>query len=183
MTINERQALVLDSLGLVTRLVESAMRRHSLPEDWREELSAAGTLGLVQAAASFDPNRGVKFATFASHRVFGEIVDSLRQGKACVEVLQESMDGETSPSPNPEQRAITSQEVKRIQEAMKSLGVRERALVGTFYGQGPPLRAIANQEGISMGWASRLRERAVETIRDHQHLDEELDEDEEQERR
>ena len=180
-TIEERQALVLQSQKLVTQLVQSVMRRHGLPEDWREELSAAGNLGLVQAAASFDPNRGVKFASFASQRVSGEIIDSLRRGNASMEVLQESMDGETSSSPNPEERAIATQEVKRVHDAMLSLGVWERELIETHYGHGSSLSEVADRQGISKGWASRLRERAVETIRDHQHLDEVFEEDEEQE--
>lgn len=167
MTTLERQALVLDNQKLVTRLVESVMRRHSLPEEWREELSAIGTLGLVQAAASFDPARGVAFAGFASHRVSGAVIDSLRRGKACMEVLQGSFDGERSPSPSPERRLITTQDMQRVHEAMMSLDVRERELIETLYGERPSLSAVAEQQGISKSWASRLRDRAVESMRDN----------------
>jgi RNA polymerase sigma factor for flagellar operon FliA len=54
--------------------------RIALPPDVsREELIAAGSLGLVQASHGFDPRRGCEFSTFAFERVRGAILDSLRQ--------------------------------------------------------------------------------------------------------
>jgi RNA polymerase sigma factor for flagellar operon FliA len=44
-----------------------------------EELAANGFLGLVDAAAKFDPAKGVKFDTYARHRVRGAILDGLRE--------------------------------------------------------------------------------------------------------
>jgi RNA polymerase sigma factor for flagellar operon FliA len=44
-----------------------------------ENLEAAGTLGLVEAAGKFDPRRGIKFKTFAFRRIRGAILDELRR--------------------------------------------------------------------------------------------------------
>lgn len=44
-----------------------------------ENLEAAGILGLVEAAAQFDPARGVEFQTFAYHRIRGAMLDELRR--------------------------------------------------------------------------------------------------------
>ncbi|MFO0966561.1 MAG: sigma factor [Gemmataceae bacterium] len=44
-----------------------------------ENLEAAGTLGLVEAATKFDPSRGVKFETFATYRIRGAVYDELRR--------------------------------------------------------------------------------------------------------
>jgi RNA polymerase sigma factor for flagellar operon FliA len=44
-----------------------------------ENLEAAGTLGLVEAATNFDPSRGVEFAAFASIRIRGAVLDELRR--------------------------------------------------------------------------------------------------------
>jgi RNA polymerase sigma factor for flagellar operon FliA len=44
-----------------------------------ENLEAAGTLGLVEAANSFKADQGAKFATYARHRVRGAMLDELRR--------------------------------------------------------------------------------------------------------
>jgi len=42
------------------------------------DLVSDGTIGLMKAWDNFDPKRGVKFETYASYRVRGEILDGLR---------------------------------------------------------------------------------------------------------
>jgi len=42
------------------------------------DLVADGTVGLMKAWKSFDPKRGVKFETYASYRIRGEILDGLK---------------------------------------------------------------------------------------------------------
>jgi RNA polymerase sigma factor for flagellar operon FliA len=42
------------------------------------DLVADGTVGLMKAWKSFDRNRGVKFETYASYRIRGEILDGLK---------------------------------------------------------------------------------------------------------
>ncbi len=44
-----------------------------------ENLLSAGTLGLIEAARGFDPDRGVAFRTFAYRRIRGAIIDELRR--------------------------------------------------------------------------------------------------------
>jgi RNA polymerase sigma factor FliA len=44
-----------------------------------DELIALANAGLAEAAAHYDPDRGVAFATFAWYRVNGAIVDGLRR--------------------------------------------------------------------------------------------------------
>lgn len=47
-----------------------------------DDLVAAGNLGLVEAAARFDPSRGVGFTEFARVRVQGAMLDALRSRAA-----------------------------------------------------------------------------------------------------
>ena len=42
-----------------------------------KELIQVGWLGLLEAARRFDPNRGIKFSTFATYRIRGAILDYL----------------------------------------------------------------------------------------------------------
>jgi RNA polymerase sigma factor FliA len=44
-----------------------------------ENLTSAGTLGLVEAATKFDPERGSKFESFAFARIRGAVLDELRR--------------------------------------------------------------------------------------------------------
>ena len=44
-----------------------------------DELVSAGTLGLMQAAASYEPSRGLSFSTFAVPRIRGSMLDELRR--------------------------------------------------------------------------------------------------------
>ncbi len=43
-----------------------------------DDLVAAGCFGLMEALASFDPERAVKFSTFSARRIRGAILDHLR---------------------------------------------------------------------------------------------------------
>ena len=45
----------------------------------RDDLWSVGALGLVDAGRRFDPARGIKFETFAQHRIRGAMLDELRQ--------------------------------------------------------------------------------------------------------
>ncbi len=45
----------------------------------RDDLLQAAALGLVEAVAAFDPDRGTSFSTFAVPRILGEVRDALRR--------------------------------------------------------------------------------------------------------
>ena len=69
--------LVTGHLWLVDRLAANAARRYPSHVD-RRDLWSAGVLGLVEASRRYDPSTGVPFASFASARVRGEIIDQAR---------------------------------------------------------------------------------------------------------
>ncbi|MEF8794499.1 FliA/WhiG family RNA polymerase sigma factor [Thiohalorhabdus sp.] len=45
----------------------------------RDDLLNAGMVALIQAAAKFDPSRGVQFRTYADYRVRGAMIDEMRR--------------------------------------------------------------------------------------------------------
>jgi RNA polymerase sigma factor for flagellar operon FliA len=69
--------LVADSLPLV-RSVVGSMSHHYPRHCDRDELVAAGTFGLVEAARRFDPSKGVPFERWAVLRIRGAVVDAVR---------------------------------------------------------------------------------------------------------
>jgi RNA polymerase sigma factor for flagellar operon FliA len=69
--------LVTAHLPLVAHVVRETMGRVPGHVD-RDDLTSAGMMALVQAGRSYDAARGVPFASYASPRVRGAILDELR---------------------------------------------------------------------------------------------------------
>ncbi|MFC6341258.1 sigma factor, partial [Nocardioides hankookensis] len=69
--------LIVLHMPLVGHIVRETMARVPSHVD-RDDLSSAGLAALVQAARSFDAERGVPFNRYASTRIRGAILDELR---------------------------------------------------------------------------------------------------------
>ena len=77
MTSVEREALILEHLALIKHVAHRVATR--LPSSVEiGDLVNAGVIGLLDAVDKFEPERGVKFKTYAELRVRGAIIDSLR---------------------------------------------------------------------------------------------------------
>jgi RNA polymerase sigma factor for flagellar operon FliA len=74
---NSRESLLVEMLPLVKRIALK-IRGHLPAHVEVDELSANGILGLVDAVDKFDPSKGVKFESYARHRICGAILDGLR---------------------------------------------------------------------------------------------------------
>ncbi|MES2305382.1 MAG: FliA/WhiG family RNA polymerase sigma factor [Gemmatimonadota bacterium] len=72
-----RAELLTQHLGLVHHTARQIAARVGDALAY-EDMVGAGTLGLVQALEAFDPERGFAFATFATQRIRGSILDELR---------------------------------------------------------------------------------------------------------
>lgn len=59
-------------------LVESVARQHMRRGEPLEDLVQEGFIGLIKAVEMYDPRRGVKFITYATHLIHGEIRHYLR---------------------------------------------------------------------------------------------------------
>jgi RNA polymerase sigma factor for flagellar operon FliA len=75
---DERRALVAAHVGLVHHVARQLVSRLSTEAEL-DELVSAGSLGLMQAAAAFEPARGLSFSTFAVPRIRGAMLDELRR--------------------------------------------------------------------------------------------------------
>ncbi len=74
----ERDALAVKLLTLVRRVALEMRERMPQHVDL-DDLSGAGTLGLLDAVRKFDARKHVKIETYARHRIRGAILDSLRE--------------------------------------------------------------------------------------------------------
>jgi RNA polymerase sigma factor for flagellar operon FliA len=73
-----RNELIESHLRLVRHILGKLVARLPPGVDV-ENLESAATLGLVEAANKFDPERGVKFETYAYTRIRGAVLDELRR--------------------------------------------------------------------------------------------------------
>jgi RNA polymerase sigma factor FliA len=73
-----RDQLITQHADLVRRIAKRMSKRCP---DWvtRDDLVAAGMVGLVEAAARYDSTRTEPFGAFAEHRIRGAMIDELRR--------------------------------------------------------------------------------------------------------
>ena len=81
-----RDAMIVEHMPLVKFLVGRIVPQLP-PHLDSQDLVSAATVGLINAADRFDPDRGVLFKTFAEQHVRGAIIDELRS----YDVLSRSM--------------------------------------------------------------------------------------------
>jgi len=73
----ERETLILEHMPQIKYIAQRISTK--LPAHVElNDLIGTGVLGLLDAIEKFDPNRGVKFKTYAELRIKGAILDSLR---------------------------------------------------------------------------------------------------------
>lgn len=73
----QQDELITSHVALVGHIVRETMNRVPAHVS-RDDLTSAGLTALVQAAQSFDEERGVPFTRYAARRVRGAILDELR---------------------------------------------------------------------------------------------------------
>jgi RNA polymerase sigma factor FliA len=72
-----RERLILEHIPHVRYIARKLHER--LPASFcLDDLVSAGFVGLITAIDNFDPSQNVKLATYASHRIRGAIMDSIR---------------------------------------------------------------------------------------------------------
>ena len=124
---DDAQALVQNNLPLV-KYVLGKLSRNLPPMVDRDDLYAAGSMGLLEAARRYDPSRKVPFHSYAIPRIWGAMVDEMRSHdrlssdmreqvtrlEACRQRLQQEKGGNPSQESMAEQLGITVERVARL---------------------------------------------------------------------
>lgn len=148
-----------------------------------EDLISVGTIGLIKAVNSFDPDKNIKLATYASRCIENEILMYLRRmvRLRCEVSLDEplNIDWEgnellmsdilgTEPdlvSKNLE----TSVEKQLLWNAISKLGVREKEIMQMRFGlsgrQEKTQKEVADLLGISQSYISRLEKKIISRLK------------------
>ena len=88
-----------EHLGLARLVVNRTLSRWATLMD-RDDAEGWAMLGLVKAARSYDPARGLAFSTYAAFRIRGELIDAIRREARCLrrDHVQISLDTPIGPN-------------------------------------------------------------------------------------
>ena len=176
-----REKLILHNLRLVSHVV----RKYYSTAKNQEDLVSIGSIGLIKAVDSFNPENGTRFATYAAKCIQNEILMHFRsQKKLSAEVsINETIDVDRDGNPltyidviatedNIEEEVdlkVKSAMVRRLVNSV--LEERERQIIILRYGLGGgkpyTQREVAQMLGISRSYVSRIEKGALETLREH----------------
>ena len=144
-----------------------------------EDLISIGTVGLIKAVNSFDADKNIKLATYASRCIENEIlmhlrrVVRLRAEVSLDEPLNVDVDGNElvmadilGTDPDAMGKELESEaEHRLLGEALDRLGKRERVIMQMRFGLGgtdeKTQKEVADILGISQSYISRLEKKII----------------------
>ena len=148
-----------------------------------EELISIGTVGLIKAISSYNADKNIKIATYASRCIENEILMFIRKNSqrkreiSIDEPLSIDYDGNElllsdilGSEADSVFREMEEDEEKRIvRDAVSSLNERERIIVEMRFGLGGreelTQKEVADQLGISQSYISRLEKKIMHRLR------------------
>jgi RNA polymerase sporulation-specific sigma factor len=175
--------LVENNIGLVGHVVNSFAPRNKLED---EEFYGQGCLGLVKAAKTFNPENGVLFASYAVICIKNEIrlfLRTRRRYERRICLLENILPGQheerkedrfsyldcIADDHDVEEEIERQHEIQYLRTILETLPELEKTIVKKKFGfNGEPQTEIeiSKDLGISQGWVSRLKTRAINNIRD-----------------
>ncbi|HBT19861.1 MAG TPA: hypothetical protein DEA47_00550 [Peptococcaceae bacterium] len=175
--------LVENNIGLVGHVVNSFAPRNK-QED--EEFYSQGCLGLVKAARTFNPESGVQFASYAVICIKNEIRLFLRtrrryEKRFCY--LENELPGQQDEKSedrfsyldciaddyNLEEEVERQCEIQYLRKMLEKLSKLEQTILKKkfgFFGEPQTEIEISRDLGISQGWVSRLKSKAIKNLRE-----------------
>lgn len=132
------------------------------------DLVSIGTLGLLDAAAKYDPCRQTKFETYATWRVRGAIMDEMRfqasRGTKTVSLIdcEELIDPD---APDPFSEAGLSELKAIVAEALSELPKRERVVLLLYYYREMTMKEVGQAMGLTEARISQIHKEAIIRLR------------------
>lgn len=164
------------------RLVAHIAKKFDSVNDDKDDIISIGTIGLIKAINTFDPDKGAKLATYAARCIENEILMHLRATKknrgevSLYEPIGIDKEGNeitlidilgTQPDIVAD-LVLTNVEFQQVLEKIKYLAERERKVLemrfGLSNGYRQTQREIAKMLGISRSYVSRIEKRALEKL-------------------
>ena len=154
------------------RLVAHIVKKYQPPPEEMEDLLSIGTIGLMKAVVTFDPEKSARLATYAARCIENELLMHFRgKKKSSKEVsLYEPIGTDREGEEDVHHRLEKKEDVIRLYQKVESeLSVRERIVLKLRYGlyneEEYTQREIAKMLGISRSYVSRIEKSAIEKLR------------------
>ena len=133
-----------------------------------------GTIGLIEAVESYEPQRGVAFSLFAVHRIRGRMLNFLhKEGRVDVACMDaRPVDGGMTikenlmdMSPSVTEQAESNELAAQLHQAMARLPDRERAVLEGMYMQSEEAGDVAVGLQVSKSHIYRLQKNGIRRVR------------------
>ncbi len=168
------------------RLVAHVIKKYQHLDEDMEDLISIGTIGLIKAIVTFNPDKNNKLGTYAARCIENEILMMLRSKKktsrevSLYEPIGTDREGneiqlydiiETSED-DAQTKIALKDDIKTLYDKLESvLSPRERLVLKMRYGlynqEEYTQREIAKQLGISRSYVSRIEKSAIEKLREY----------------
>ena len=168
------------------RLVAHIAKKYAGPRRDQDDLISIGTIGLIKAVITFDPEKGNRLAAYASRCVENEVLMYLRARKKCsheislYEPIGTDREGnevnlydiiESTETDIPERIHLKDNIQKLYEKLENELSSREKLVLkmryGLYQGEEYTQREIAAQLGISRSYVSRIEKSAIGKLRQY----------------
>lgn len=166
------------------RLVAHIVKKYQSGEEDVEDLLSIGTIGLIKAVVTFNPDKSVRLGTYAARCIENEILMHLRSRKKTMREISlyepigtdregneiQLFDVIEAEDDDAHQKVEIRDDVKLLYQKVESeLSARERLVLKMRYGlyneEEYTQREIAGQLGISRSYVSRIEKSAIEKLR------------------
>ena len=167
------------------RLVAHVIKKYQHLEENPEDLISIGTIGLIKAIITFNPDKNNRLGTYAARCIENEILMMLRAKKkyskeiSLYEPIGTDREGNEiqlydiieSNESDAHTKLLLKDHISLLYEKIESvLSPRERLVLKMRYGlynqEEYTQREIAKQLGISRSYISRIEKSAIEKLRD-----------------
>ena len=150
-----REKLIIAYRPLVFWLAGKLKSFHSMRQDMVQE----GMLALINAVDRFDPERDLRFSTYAYHRIRGQMINFFERSekRAPIPVDDEWLFA-NEPEPADEDWLDAAESIARLQG-------KEAVVVGALFFDGKNPSEVADEQDMDVSHVYRLRRSAVARIR------------------
>ena len=166
------------------RLVAHVVKKYSNTMYETDDLISIGTIGLIKAVDSFNSEKGIRLATYASRCIENELLMLMRSSKkqskevSLFEPVGSDKEGNTiqlldicvAEEPDIVERMEEEQKLGKLREYIdKALTEREREIITLRYGMAEgrevTQREIADRLNISRSYVSRIEKKALKKLK------------------
>lgn len=168
------------------RLVAHIVKKYQTYEEETEDLLSIGTIGLIKAVVTFNPDKCVRLGTYAARCIENEVLMYLRSKRkssrdiSLYEPIGTDREGNEiqlfdiieTEEEEAHHKVELGEDIRRLYQKVESeLSPRERTVLKMRYGlyneEEYTQREIAGQLGISRSYVSRIEKSAIEKLRKH----------------